>query len=131
MILIKTVDCNNSLEARKIERELIEELEATLNQRTPVTSNEEKKEYKKNWSKTDYETNKQLKKEREKIRYEAKKEQILLQQKQRYNYNKETIKAWKSIKHECECGGHYINGNKAPHLTSKKHQAYLKQQKEN
>ena len=43
MILIKTVDCNNSLEARKIERELIEELEATLNQRIPVISNEEKK----------------------------------------------------------------------------------------
>ena len=66
MILIKTVECNNSLEARKIERELIEELKATLNQRIPIISNEEKKEYKKNWSSTNYESNKQVKKEREK-----------------------------------------------------------------
>ena len=124
MILIKTVECNNSLEARKIERELIEELKATL-------SNEEKKEYKKNWSSTNYESNKQVKKEREKRRYDTKKEQLLLQQKQRYNDNKEAIKAWKSIKNECECGGRYIHGNKASHLKSQKHQAYLNQQNEN
>ena len=43
MILIKTVECNNSLEARKIERELIEEPKARLNQRIPIISNEEKK----------------------------------------------------------------------------------------
>ena len=94
MILMKTVECNNSLEARKIERELIEELKATLNQRIPIISNEDKKEYKKNWSSTNYESNKQVKKEREKRRYDTKKEQ-LLQQKQRYNDNKEAIKAWK------------------------------------
>ena len=128
MILIKTVECNNSLEARKIERELIEELKATLNQRIPIISNEEKKEYKKNWSITNYENNKQAKKERKKRRYEAKKEQLLLQQKQRYNDNKEAIKAWKSIKNECECGGHYINGNKASHFKTNHHQAYLNQQ---
>ena len=98
MILIKTVECNNSLEARKIERELIEELKATLNQCIPIINNEEKKEYKEKKSSTNYESDKQVKKEREKRRYDTKKEQLLLQQQQRYNDNKEAIKAWKSIK---------------------------------
>ena len=57
MILIKTVECNNSLEARKVERDLIEELEATLNQRCPYQTEEGKKEKKKEWSKTNYENN--------------------------------------------------------------------------
>jgi hypothetical protein len=79
-----------------------------------------------------------------KERYEENKEQICEQQKEyrennkellkeRYNANKETIqardKAWRIIKHDCDCGGSFSNSDKARHLKTKKHQTYLEKNK--
>lgn len=50
MIWLETKNCQNSMEARKRERELIEELNATLNRCNPYTSAEERKEYKDQWT---------------------------------------------------------------------------------
>lgn len=37
---------------------------------------------------------------------------------------KEKIMEWRTIRHDCECGGSYNNGNKGCHLKSKRHQEW-------
>ena len=48
MVLLETRSCNNALEARKIEREFVEELGATLNKVVQSRTNAEYREDKKN-----------------------------------------------------------------------------------
>jgi hypothetical protein len=62
MILIDTLPCNNSLEAKKKEREIMEELNASLNQAYPVRTKQEyyqdNKEHLDKRNKENYEKNK-------------------------------------------------------------------------
>ena len=71
MILIETRQCADSLEATKIEREFMEQLHATLNQRIPSRT---KKEY--------HEENRDLLNEKKKQYYEANKDEISERKKQ-------------------------------------------------
>ena len=50
--------------------------------------------------------------------------------KEYYENNKEAIKAKASVKTQSGCGSSYTAGNRAPHLKSKKHQDWAKQQEE-
>ena len=60
-------------------------------------------------------------------------EHILAQNKEYYQRAKEhkqeyqksdKVKAWKSTKHECPCGGSYVNSSKAGHFKCARHQNY-------
>ena len=126
--LVENFPCNSVEELRKREGEITREI-GTLNKRIEQPDMDMKeyfrqyyqdhieryREYKKKWKANN----------REKVNEDARK-QYWKDPKGAY----ERHKPWKSIKHECECGGHYINGNKASHFKSKKHQAYLNQQNE-
>ena len=56
---------------------------------------------------------------------EDNKEHICVRDKQYYINNKEKIKAQRSQKHNCECGGKYTHHNKSIHLKTKKHREYM------
>ena len=161
MVIVKIQECENSLEARRIEREFVEQLQATLNRYVPYESEEEKAEEKKEWDKQYYqdrkedltnrnkqwyENNKDKAKEQRKERYENNKEATLEQnkkwrdehkeeQKEYFkNYrekNKEKIKARAGEVIKCECGFTYTRHHKSRHFKTQHHQAYLNQQNEN
>jgi hypothetical protein len=80
MIQIEAYSCLNSQEAYARERELYDELNATMNMRRPYATNDEQKDYKK-----------KVNKESCKQYYECNKETILDQRKEYYNINKNSI----------------------------------------
>ena len=49
---------------------------------------------------------------------------------QYYQDHKDEIRARRSIKYICECGGSYISTHKTRHMQTKKHQAWLNEQNE-
>jgi len=110
MIEIKKYPCKDKREAEAEERRLYEELNSNLNSQRPFTTNDEKKNYCKNYDKNYYEKNKDTIKE---------------QNKENYEKNKEQIKEKNKIKIECECGCLVRKGNLSRHLKTKKHQNYL------
>ncbi len=61
------VDTDNELELRKAEREAYDNLKPTLNERQPYQSNEERKEYIKNYNKVYKEQNSEILNEKRKI----------------------------------------------------------------
>ena len=122
--LVENFPCNSVEELRKREGEITREI-GTLNKRI---EQRDMKEYFRQYNQDNIERYRENKKKwkennREKVNEDARK-QYWKDPRGAY----ERHKPWKSIKHECECGGHYMNGNKASHMKSKKHQAYLKQQ---
>jgi hypothetical protein len=105
MILIQLYPCDSSLALRKKEREIKEQLGATLNEYFPERSNKEylqtekMKIYKKQYQQTP--------------EYKA--------------YRKDYKKTNRSTQQSCqECGGHYLPDHKSRHIASKLHQDYLK-----
>lgn len=104
MILIETRSFDNVLEANKRERELIEELSATLNKVVPCRTVEEykidkKDEIKERWGKY-------------------------------YDEHKEEIALKRATKITCDCGSIYTKREKHRHCKTKKHQQYLQRQQE-
>ena len=130
MILIEQTACLNKLDAEKKERQYIEELNATLNQVLPsrtkkewAEDNKERlTEYKHNW----HMSNRDKLLERKKENYIEKKQEINQKNKVYYQENKEKMDEWRNTKFTCECGGSYMNHNKARHAKTAKHQDYLK-----
>ena len=98
MVMIENHICNSKLEATKRERELIEELKATLNTNTPSRT-------KKEWT----EDNEDKRCESSKKYREANKDKL-------------------NEKINCECGGCFKYVNKAEHLKSNIHIEYNKLQ---
>ena len=122
--LVENFPCNSVEELRKREGEITREI-GTLNKRI---EQRDMKEYFRQYYQDNIERCRENKRKwkalnREKINEDARK-QYWKDPKGAY----ERSKPWKSIKNECECGGHYINGNKASHFKTQRHQAYLKQQ---
>jgi hypothetical protein len=119
MIMIENYLCNSELEAKKKERELIENLKPTLNSNIPTRTKKER-----------YENNinnlKDREKKYQKKAYENNKEKILEVQKEYYKNNKEKILERLKEKFNCECGGCYTIGNKNHHFKTKRHQEYNK-----
>ena len=98
MVLIDTKCLNNSLEASRRERELIEELKPNLNVLTPFRTKAEKKEIKQEWTNQNCDRIKEYKQNwhkenkdsintKKKEKYEANREEILTKSKKYYNDN--------------------------------------------
>ncbi len=95
MIMIEEYNCKSKLEAEKRERELIEELKATLNMVIPTRT---QKEYKQN-----------------------NREDILVSHKEYYIDNKEKIKEMYKTKILCECGCYIRQYDINRHIKTQKH----------
>ena len=132
MILIETRECENNLEARKIERELTEKIRPTLNLFRPFTTDEEKIQYQKDW----YLDNKDDVNLKHKIYRDQHAEEYKQDRKNNPSKYKEIDrKAYlnrppefferQMMKIYCECGGTTTVANKAVHFKTKKHQDYL------
>ena len=122
MILIETLNCENGLEARKKEREHIENLNATLNlNKRPIISPEERYERTRQWAKE----------HPEQIKASQGKSVKALQEKYPDRYKQYASTRWERHKHrylakvECECGSIFSHMNKCKHIKSKKHQQYI------
>jgi hypothetical protein len=130
MIMIEEYNCNNKLEATKRERELIEELKATLNKVIPSRTSkeyyEDNKDIIKEYHKEYYEDNKNIIKEKEKKYRESNKDIIKERKKEYYEDNKDKINEKHKKKFNCECGSYFRVSDKSTHFKSKKHQNYLK-----
>ena len=94
------------------EEQLRVELNANMNSQKCYTTEEQKKEQKKECDKEYYEQNK---------------DQIKEQKKEYYSENKDQINERQNKKFDCECGGKYTYASKARHLKSKIHEKYLKE----
>ena len=139
MIELETRCCESSLEARRIERDYIETLNADLNVvKRPVVSLEERKEYKKEWENE----NKEHKKEQKRIYHLENKEKFYEKVKRWREDNPERRRQNQKNyreKHKdrlcqviaCPCGNNYTYNHKTHHFKTQKHQAYLNQRKEN
>ena len=137
MVLIETVSMENSLEARKRERELIEELNAEINYiKKPAVSLEEAKQRKKEWTKEnedhvkEYKHNWQIENrerlsEIRKQQYQDRREEILAKCKKYYEENIEERRAIRNRFCQCSCGDTYTYANKSRHQRTKKHQDYM------
>ena len=103
MVLIATLNCENSLDAKKKEREYIETLNATLNESRPYINKQEKADYKKQWTKDNAERVKEKKKQwylenkehcnqKSKTGYEQNKEEWNKRGREYYAQNKDYLK---------------------------------------
>ena len=125
MILIEQRCCENALDACKRERELIEELQAELNNVIPsrskkewVEDNKDKvQEYKHGYHQANIEKIHDQKREY----YLKNKEHILTKSKEFHAENKEKRNTFYNQVRTCECGLTYTVANKARHETSQKH----------
>jgi len=104
------VECQNKIQARIREEEWIDKLQTNLNTIRAYCSDEIRKQIKKQ-DDAQY---------RQKHKEEAKTYQTQYRQK-----HADEIKIKKAQKFECECGSVCSINDKARHLKSKKHQAYL------
>ena len=103
MIEIEKYPCNDSNEARARERYWYEELNAKLNTRRPVCTNEEYTEYQKQYR-------------------ENNRDSIAEYQNQYRENNRKRL----TEKYTCDCGAVICGiGNKTNHIRTKKHQAFL------
>ena len=118
MVLIDTIKCENSLEARKKEREFIENLHATLNQnKRPYISPEEKVEYNHEL----YLKTKDIKEERRKQRRENDPEKFNDISRRTYLKRKEYF----NRPYQCDCGSVCQFRMKSKHFKTLKHQQYI------
>jgi len=121
MILIKYFPCNSRRELECEERVQMDLLGGELNTNTPFITDEEKKEYHKEYK----EKNKEEIKERERLYRENNKEKIKETKNQHYKLNKEKINGYKNQKFDCECSGKYTQASRARHFSSPKHINYI------
>jgi len=138
--LIREMDCVNKRIAGRTDKEYREENKDELTEKRNKYKKENKQSisqrgrvyYENNKEKilnnvNNYRNNNKEKiAERKRLYGEKNKEQIAERSRLYREKNKERIKAKKSKKYNCECGGKYTHDHKAEHLRSKKHQEYLK-----
>ena len=117
MVLISTEGVANSLEARRREREITEQLQANLNMVRAFRSKEEADEVGREFR----ENHKEEKKEYDKVYRENNKEHRQEISKVYRKNNRDKLLA----KTECACGNTYVYKNKSRHERSNKHQNYL------
>jgi hypothetical protein len=102
MIEVEKYPCKDKREAERREDEIMKELKATMNAIKSFLTEEERKEYKKEY----YETNKEEKNQQNKEYYET---------------NKEKIREKQREKITCECGCKVIKIHLKRHERNKKH----------
>ena len=138
MILLDTLNCENNLRARAVEREFIEEIKPTLNQiKRPMRTEEEAIEYRKEYYGNNCEDikqknkqyridNEELVKQRKKIYNENHKEERSIKNKEWRDKNADTIRQQRSVKMTCDCGVVFCQKSIRRHERSNRHQSYLK-----
>jgi hypothetical protein len=129
MIKIEDYPCNSLLDATKRERELYEELNATLNICIPSRTNkqwiEDNKDKIKEQTKEYYNANKDKIRDQMKEYREINKDIIKEYRKEYYDINIDKIKEYFNIKCECCCGGKYSLYQKKRHEKTNKHLNYI------
>ena len=140
MVLIQTEKLSNSLEARKREREHMEELKPTLNILSAYRSEQDLKQYKQRWARENEEHVKEYKQnwnmenkdrisECRKEQYRTdKRDEVLARSKKYYHDNIEERRQTRNRLCSCICGDTYTYANKKRHERTKKHQEYLNNQ---
>ena len=126
MIEVEKYPCNNKREAEKKEEEVRLELKANMNMIRCYITEEEKKVRDAINRKANREANIERFKQREQLCRDNNKDLIKIRNKNYREENDARIKAFKNVKHNCECGGKYTHCHKALHLRSIRHQNYLK-----
>lgn len=125
--LLEDCPCETKEQLNKREGELIRQL-GGLNKR--IAGRDHKEWYNDNLEhrKKYLEENRERLLQKHREYNEKHREEIRVKDKARYDANKKEIyeraKAWKTINHECPCGGSYNNSHKSTHMKSKRHQAY-------
>ena len=117
-LILENYPCRNKEQLLFKERYWFEKLGPMLNERYPVRSEDENKEYNKQYR----EKNIEKEKERRKQYYEVNKEK----EKQYYEKNREKILEKGKEKVECPCGSIVNRSSLSQHKKSQKHQNYLK-----
>lgn len=120
IIEIERKECIDKIDARKNERKIIEELNATLNKNLPTrtieeyrkTYDKEIKEQVKEYKKTYNEENKELIKQHKKEHYMKNKEEINIKKKEHYEKNKDKILSQQKQNYDKEKRKLYIEENK-------------------
>ena len=133
MVLIETRSCNNVLEAKKIERELLENMSATLNTQTPTRTKKEHYEANKDRilarQKQYSDDHKDIIRDRRKAFRENNKERLCDSHRRYYEQNKEQILEKMRMKVTCDvCNVMYNSGDRARHCRSLRHQKALEAQ---
>ena len=109
-VLLEAYPCENKNQLVIRERYWFEKLNATLNSFYPERSEDEKKEYHKEFNKERYKNNKEKILEQTKVYYEDNKEEILEKRKEKI---------------ECPCGSVVRKHSLTRHKKTQKHQKYL------
>ena len=127
--LVENYPCADRNELNRREGQIMRETEGCINRciagRTPVEYRRDNKEAIVIRKKQFYQDNKeQISIQNGQYRHDNK-EAIAIQQKQYRQENKEAIAIQQKQKFNCECGGKYSNRNKAKHLRTQKHQAFI------
>ena len=132
MIEIEKFPCKDSLEARARERYWCEQLNATLNSNKPYITDNEIKEYNKEYIRNYYQNNKEYLTEYNNKYYQNNKDKLLeykLNNKDKIlNYQAEyriNNKYKLYQKQDCICGSKFIYCNKNNHLKSNKHHDFI------
>jgi len=127
IILLELYPCMCKRELEKREQEWIEQFDC-INLQRSYRSEEERKEYKKEY----YRNNKEEISLNKKEYYEKNKEKLKNYRENNKEYyknyreeNKEKIKLQQNEKFQCECGGKYIRQHKLRHFKSIKHIDYI------
>ena len=111
MIKLYEYPCNNKRQAEAEETNTMIELGATLNMRKSFITEEEKKEYNKNFNKKRYENNKEEIKKYSKEYYHNNKTEMDKKWKKYYENNKTEINEKRKVKVKCEFCGFELQKN--------------------
>ena len=117
MIKIIDIDCEDKNELKYYEQLYISSLNPKLNCRNSYTTEEDRKEYRKE----QYQQNKDKIKERNKEYRENNKDKEKQRHKEHREKNKDKLKEKASVKINCECGAIISRGFKSEHIKTKKH----------
>lgn len=129
MVLIDRQTCIDKLDAERIERHHVEELNATLNGNMPSRSKQEWtemnkdkiKEQKLNW----YNKNKEQLHERARDKYIENKEAIKSKSKAYYEIHKEQLNEKRNVRYTCACGRTLTIRNKSKHEKTDEHKKHI------
>jgi len=125
MLLLECCSCEDSLHARKKEREFIELLKADLNCTRPCITKEEAVVYRTENSRKYHEANKDKINEKHKEYRLVNKDNIAIKKKEYRLTNKEKISDKAKLKITCECGSICRLADKPRHDRTKKHRIYV------
>jgi hypothetical protein len=126
MLLVEKFPCKDKYDACKREREVYEEIDAKMNTVRPYLTQEEIKQYHKQYDKQYYQTNKEYKKEKFKEYNKANKQKISAYKKKYREANKQKISERNKEKIECLiCGSIVRRSDIAQHKRTAKHTEYL------